>query len=298
MPSSSESTAARPVVVCCSADERFALGLVALVRSLIDNLRPDRGLQLFVLDGGLRRWTRRRMVDSWDMDRARVEWIRPSDARIEQMVVSDWYTKAIYFRLLIPDVLPTSIRRAIYLDCDTIVMDDLGKLWDASLRGGAAGAVQDCGFGTISRGVPHYRSLGIPGSAKYFNSGVLLMDLARWRAQRIGERAIAYIRRRGDAIGLPDQEALNVVLARNWVELDPRWNGMVNARLFPIWKRTPYDKRTYMDLLGRPRIVHFVGGPKPWQPGCWHPRKFLYFHYLDRTRWAGWRPKPALPGAG
>lgn len=278
------------VVVVCSATDRFVPGLTVTVRSLIDNMAEDRRLELTILDGGIRSSRKQRILDSWNLDRVRVEWIKPPTSRLRRLVIYDHFGVVAYFRILIPDLLPGSVHRAIYLDCDTLVLDDVGKLWDSDLRGRCLGAVQDLFLPRLEIGLRRHRSLGLPGRAKYFNSGVLVMDLDRWRSGNIGEKVLDHIERNREYIRFPDQDGLNAVLAGKWTEIDVRWNSPLHVLMFRSWKSSPYDRKTYFDLLSRPAVVHFTGGPKPWQPGCQHPRKFLFLHYLDRTRWAGWRP--------
>lgn len=291
MHSRASSKPSAPVTVVTAADERFAPGLAVMVRSLLDNFRQGRDLHLLVLNSGIKSHTKTKLLDSWDLDRMKVEWIRPSQSRLEGLVTSPWYSLNVYFRLLIPDLLPPSTRRAIYLDSDMLVMDDVTKLWNTSLQGRSLAAVRDMGIRRISQIVPHYRKLRLRAHAKYFNSGTLVMDLSRWRRDRIGEQVIQYGLEYRDSIRFPDQDALNAVLADKWVELDPRWNTQLNILMFRSWKKSPYDRKTYFDLLGKPRVLHYLGIPKPWEPQCFHPRKFLFYEYLDRTQWAGWRPR-------
>jgi lipopolysaccharide biosynthesis glycosyltransferase len=278
-------------VVVCSATDGFVPGLAVMVRSLIDNLREDRQLNLFILDGGIRSAHKQKVVDSWALDRVQIEWIRPPTSRLKRLVIFEHFGIVVYFRILIPDLLPTSVRRALYIDCDTLVLDDVGRLWESSLAGHCLGAVQDLYLPRLAQGLPNHRRLGLSGRTKYFNSGVLLMDLDRWRRAGISEKVLDYIERHGEDIRYPDQDGLNAVLAGKWAELDVRWNSALHVFMFRSWRTSPYDRKTYFDLLSRPSILHFTGGPKPWQPGCQHPRKFLFFHYLDRTEWAGWRPR-------
>jgi lipopolysaccharide biosynthesis glycosyltransferase len=142
----------------------------------------------------------------------------------------------------------------------------------------------------MAQAFSNYPEMAVSPHAKYFNSGVLLMDLERWRSEGITEEVLAHAKRYRRHLRFPDQDALNSVLATRWLELEPRWNSVLNV----VWGlrrgATPRARRAYDAVLERPAILHFLAGPKPWQPGAFFHRRFLFFHYLDRTKWAGWRP--------
>ena len=92
---------------------------------------------------------------------------------------------ATYFRILAPELLPASLSRVIYLDADVRVASDLSRLWAEPLREHPVLAVRDAGAPLVSspRGLVNHRELGLAPELGYFNAGVMLLDLARWRAE-------------------------------------------------------------------------------------------------------------------
>jgi lipopolysaccharide biosynthesis glycosyltransferase len=297
-----------PVVVC-AADNGFVMPLAVAVRSVVTNLDPRRKLTLFVLDGGISGENRRRLEQSWEMDRLVVHWIRPDLEALRDLSVSDQVTIAAYFRILIGKMLPNDVRKVIYLDCDLVVLGDLGLLWDQPMEGRHCLAVQDVAspyfdseqalpdfprrapYLAAVRPVMNYRELGIRGQAKYFNSGILVIDLARWRQENLTDQLLDCLHQNREHVLWWDQYALNVVLAGKWGELDPRWNQLAMIHTFPSWQTSPLDEATYRRIVREPWIVHFASPSKPWHYGNSHPRRDLYFQYLDQTAWATWRPK-------
>jgi lipopolysaccharide biosynthesis glycosyltransferase len=176
------------------------------------------------------------------------------------------------------------------MDADTLVLDDVTKLWRCGLRGRALGAVQDPILLTFASGDLPLDKTGISRRARYFNSGVLLMDLARWRKEDLAVKVLETAHQLSNVGWFPDQDALNMVFAGKWQKLHPRWNcALESAERHAGCPDIP-DGFKYAAAVDRPGILHYFGGPKPWQPRCLNGRLFLYFHYLDRTRWAGWRP--------
>src|SRR5207244_1433075 len=99
-------------------------------------------------------------------------------------------------------------------------------LWDRGTGDHAVLAVQDSIAPYVSSrfGVARYRELGLPPKAKYFNAGVLVLNLDRWRRERVTERALEYVKAYAHEVSFWDQEGLNAVLSGKWGELDSVWN--------------------------------------------------------------------------
>jgi lipopolysaccharide biosynthesis glycosyltransferase len=203
---------------------------------------------------------------------------------------------ATYYKLSIPELLPPSVRKAIWLDCDLVVATDLAPLWDTGLEGRHALAVQDQAVPFVSslNGVACHQQLGIASDAPYFNAGVMVVDLDLWRRDEIPRRVVEYLRQHRHTVVFWDQEGLNAILANRWGVLDPRWNYNPYARDARLRPRHPAGGAS--PSLNNPWIIHFTGNLKPWT----YPRRDfahdMYFRYLDRTAWAGWRPKRSLRG--
>ena len=82
------------------------------------------------------------------------------------------YDISIMSRLFMGEMLPDCVKRVLYLDCDTVVLASLKKLWQTDLKGRLFGAVMEP---TIYPAVK--ASIGLGKEDPYFNSGVLLIDL-------------------------------------------------------------------------------------------------------------------------
>jgi lipopolysaccharide biosynthesis glycosyltransferase len=130
--------------------------------------------------------------------------------------------------------------------------------------------------------------LGIPGAAAYFNAGVLVMDLDRWRAGDVGTRLTDFLERYGETTWFSDQEALNAVLWDDWQPLDRGWNYITHVveSFLPAPELEPQD----------PGIVHFAGRSKPWVFGTMPMYAEEWYQVLDSTPWKAFRPTaPPVP---
>jgi lipopolysaccharide biosynthesis glycosyltransferase len=288
----SEVDAARPVIpVVYGVDNRFAVPLAASIESALDNLAPEYWLDLYIIDGGLSARNRLRLVRSFKGRRCRLMWLRPKGERLTALKVGGAITIATYYRLLIPRLLP-DLEKAIYLDADVVVRGDLAKLWHVPLQGRLLLAVQDQGIRTVSGefGLSNYDALRIPKGSKYFNAGVLVLNLTRWRAENTAETVVRYIHDQHEYIRFHDQDGLNAVLWRDWGELDPRWNQMPQILQVDRASNSPFDSETFQLVRSDPYVVHYASADKPWRFGCRHPAAPQFFDYIDRTAFRGFRP--------
>jgi lipopolysaccharide biosynthesis glycosyltransferase len=141
--------------------------------------------------------------------------------------------------------------------------------------------------------VRNWRSLGLNPQSPYFNSGVMLIDLASWRRERLADQFLRCLAENERYVWCWDQYALNVVLADRWCILPLRWNVGAHTFEYPTTREIPVGSIDYQEMINDPAIVHFTTEFKPWRPGARHPQRDLYFAALDETAWCGWRPASA-----
>jgi lipopolysaccharide biosynthesis glycosyltransferase len=257
--------------VVCAADEQFALPLSVMMKSAAIHT-TGRPLVFHVLTSGLRRATRRRLEWAIAPHGASCTLFQVPASMLREAVVSGHISAATYYRLLSDHALPRELTRAIYLDADVVVTGDLQELWTLDTGGRALLAVPEVGIGEHLRPYLARHAAGAERATTFFNAGVMLVDLVRWRGQRIGERALEMIRAREVPLTFWDQDVLNIVAADAWGPLPPRWN-LIGAAAVPD---------------APPGIIHFNTPIKPWHRNSVHPARSLFFQYLDAVDW-GWR---------
>lgn len=297
------------IVLVSAADDAYALPLAVTVRSALDRLGPGRQMQLFVVDGGISSASRDRLSASWRDPRLSVEWLRPRAGRLSGVPVSGHVTASTYLRLILPEVMPRGVDRAIYLDSDMLVRRDLGALWDEPQGAWPLLAVQDqaapfldCSTMAVNfdrcksrlaavHPVANFRELGLPGNAPYLNGGMLVADLAHWRSEGLSQRLLDCLRDNPEYVLWWDQYALNVVFAGRWRAVDCRWNQGAHIFTYATWRESPMDKQTLRALKNDPWIVHYCSPEKPWNDPCSHPFTAEFRETASRTAWSDWRPK-------
>jgi lipopolysaccharide biosynthesis glycosyltransferase len=187
-----------------------------------------------------------------------------------------------YTRLWVADFFPERVSKVLYLDSDMIVAGDIGALWRTELGENILGAV------TIP-GSTRCTAFGIPERYGYFNSGVLLINLAAWRAERVFPRLIDYIDRNADRIVDADQDVLNACLYDRRLELPYIYNAI--SPFFFDYHPMGMSGAAIAEVRAHARILHFNGASKPWNYLCRHPRRADYWRYLALTEWRDARPE-------
>jgi lipopolysaccharide biosynthesis glycosyltransferase len=285
-----------PIVVVCCTNANYVRPLAAMVRSLLANKNPASPVALYVFDGGVPEEDKARLRESWPPDALEVRWMKPDHAAFSGLPLWGVWPPIAYSRILMAEALPASLHKAIWLDSEMIVQGDIAELWNTDLGDRPLLAVQDLVVPYVSSryGLSRHRELGLPADAKYFNAGVMVVNLDWWRRNQVARKVLEYLRENRDSVCLLDQDGLNAVLSGHWGELDPRWNQIASVAGRPFLKVTHLDPAQYRQVVHDPWIVHYAGFWKPWNYHNRNASRALYFRYLDLTAWTGWRPKPTL----
>jgi UDP-glucose/galactose:(glucosyl)LPS alpha-1,2-glucosyl/galactosyltransferase len=196
-----------------------------------------------------------------------------------------FFGSIVWLRFCLPDLL-LDRSRVIYLDSDTLVLSDLHGLWETPLDPYPLAAVANV---VEPPARPHVEALGITYPGGFFNSGVLLMDLDRMRAERSSEQLFKTAVDRRESLVWPDQDALNVVFARRWLSLHPRWNTQNSFWGWRQWAVEVFGQALLEEAMKQPAIRHFEGPglSKPWHYLCPYPGRKQHRALLAETPWAG-----------
>ncbi len=163
--------------------------------------------------------------------------------------VSERVTKAGYLRLALDSIVPAEFDRLLYLDADTRVLAPIEPLLLSDLEGYPFAAAHDIGQYQDDRIKQARELLGMPETAGYFNSGVMLFDWKLTLKTGLLSDVRDYAASNPRKWQYHDQDALNAVAAGRWKALDPRWN--LNDYYFAMGgTKTPW-------------IKHYTGA-KPW----------------------------------
>lgn len=176
----------------------------------------------------------------------------------------------VFARLFIPELLKSE-EKAIYLDCDIVVLKPLEKLYEMSLENKSIGVILDGKKdqkSSLSR-------LNLSLDRTYFNAGVMVMDLKKLRENSKFLKTIDYCLNPDRELQLNEQDALNIIFENDYMTNDIFWN----------YTHGNSEENSYTEKdIG---IVHFTGDVKPWDCRSYSPYKHLYWEYLNETPWKG-----------
>jgi lipopolysaccharide biosynthesis glycosyltransferase/predicted O-methyltransferase YrrM len=229
--------------IAYTVDESYVTPLVVSIHSL---LRATTGrVSIYVLDCGLSEEGRQAIVKTiaTHEDVTLTILDLPPDSLAKKM-------GATWARIDLISVIP--VERTLYLDADTLIFGDIQSLWKTDLGGKALGATVDVGHPNGHEGV---------GQGKYFNTGVILMDLAsiRRRLPQIKELA------RGMQRSLyKDQDILNVHYRGEWHEVPLIWNAQGLGTYADSQSTDRAQIAAQMEeMKAKPKLVHFTGPTNP-----------------------------------
>lgn len=185
-----------------------------------------------------------------------------------------------YYRIFIASIIKNpNIKKILYLDCDIVVNKDISELFSLKMDNHPIAAVQDLQNPTKEK---HRFNLGYGYCEKYFNAGVLLINLEIWRKNDYENQLIKFCL--NDKLGyFADQDALNFVFKDNWLELAPYWNRFNLVKYENIYFKTKNDELIY---IYEPFIIHYASPmSRPWLKSRLIPFRKNYLNHLNRTPW-------------
>ncbi len=202
--------------VCFSSDNNYARYLALSLATILDSKEDDDNLHFYILDGGLSEDSKRKILNlkkiaDFDIDFIQVDEEKFNDCPLEQ---GARLTRAAYYRLLIPDFIP-DVDKILYMDCDIQVKSSLKELFSSDIKDYYLAAVED---------IDEVKNSNRLNLKKYFNSGVLLLNLAKFREINFTSKIFDWIALHKDQIVFHDQDVLNLYFADNVKFLDKKWN--------------------------------------------------------------------------
>lgn len=197
-------------------------------------------------------------------------------------------------RLFIGELLPDSVERVIYFDCDTVVVRSLKQMWEADLKGKVLGAVMEP---TIYKAVKE--EIGLADQDPYYNAGVLVVDLLKWREKKVQKQLLDFYKSKDGHLFACDQDAINGALKGQIRPLPPAYNFFTNYRYFSYKELVALSPKygwisakQFLFAKKHPVVIHYMGDERPWIAGNLNHYRRAYDYYLAKTPWRG-TPKEA-----
>ncbi len=273
-----------------ASDDNFAKVLgVSLYSLFVNNKKND--LEIKIIDQNISLNNRDKLLDVADQFERKIEFVKFPD--FNEMIGTKLdikrYSMSTFSRAMVENYYSESEERVLYLDCDTLILEDIYELYQCEFLQ-IIGAVNDC------RNFSYQRNLGIRRENVYINAGVLLIDLKKWRAADCQVRFCDAIKKFNGFLEFPD----NDVICREFqdeISLLPLKYNMITPFLMCNYReilslRKPHkvmSETEYNEARNKPVIVHFTTcflmKGRPWMYGCNHPYANLWYEIYNKTLW-------------
>lgn len=275
-----ESILMKPITIVVASDDNYIILLAALINSIESNLKAGQTIDIWVIEDDVSGRNKRKLQNSINPAITNLRWQSMTDvipSGVHLPLDRSSYPLNIYMRLFIPYFIPKEIEKVLYLDVDMIVQKDLSALYETELGEALVGAVLDPRIITFDNpwgGVLNYQELGLDAKTRYFNTGLLLIPTKKWREQQIPEKIIKCIDEHKKFANYPDQYGMNVILANQWMELNPLWNHFCT-----------FDHP-------EPYLIHYVQRKpiyKSYNNSIAYQK--IFYSYLYKTAWKNAKPR-------
>ena len=236
------------IPIFLSSDNNYAPLVATCMASILANTKSF--IEFYILDGGISPNNVEKIKSlKHSFNNFSIEFIKIDyDKYFKDFNVRNHWTKAVYTRLLIPDIKP-EIDKAIFMDVDVLVTGDINELFKVNLEGHTLAAAWEK-WAEHGINLKHKIRMELSGTHKYFNAGVLLLDCKKWRNNNTLENLFCIANKYKDRLDLQDQDMLNKCFDNNYKVLPEKYNYL-----------TPYF---YIETNHNYIIRHLVGYVRPW----------------------------------
>ena len=239
------------VPIFFAVDDNYVPFLSVALESLVANITDGNFYEIRILYTSLND-EHKKSLKKYERNNLSIEFVDLNEriSRIaSKLYTRDYFSMTTYYRLFLPDLYP-ELKKALYLDADIVLLDDVANLYNIDLGTNLVGAIPDGAVASV-REFQDYVELvvGLNNYKEYFNAGILLMNLEELRNYRFQVKFMYLL----DTIKFKvaqDQDYLNRLCKGRVTIIDNAWNTMPGANP---------DKRSK-----NPKLIHFNLSNKPW----------------------------------
>ena len=276
------------------SSDKFASVLGTSVASLLENNKDADNIDIFIIEHAISRENKVKLKNLVNTYKRSLTFIEMPDINQKENLglkqIKDNWLFDSYCRLFLDHILPENISKVIYLDSDVLVVNNISKLWDYDLQGKCVGAVKEC------IGLKYFDLFGLNDNSVYCNSGVLLIDLDRWREKKCDLLVQQYVQSQNGYVFFMEQSVLNIALQDEIIILPAIFNVKTEMQTLSYHEieilRRPvnwFSEDEFNEAVRCPTIIHMTSfwmiSNRAWYDVTNHPSKELYLKYKSMTDW-------------
>ena len=255
--------------ICMACDDKYAMHCASAVASMIDNHKSEEKLEFFILNSAISKKSQSRLekLGNTKVSSLKLINVNPLDFKNCPLPENMHFSLETYFRLKLPDFFP-DFDKVLYIDCDVTVLGDVKELWELDIAGVYAAVCEDI--------VPVEHLREFIGDFANFNAGVMVINLKKWREDRISQKCFDFIEHHSEKIFFVDQDVLNSMLIPK-INYFPRFWNLEYMPLNDVVSGLYSEQEI--------RLIHHISRMKPWNTPFGHIYADKYFKYLAKTPW-------------
>lgn len=238
------------VPVFFATDDNYAPFLAVTFKSILDNASKDFSYKFYVLTTNLSSSYEKR-IKEFESEDVKIEFIFLKET-IEKIKAKfhlrDYYSIETYYRFFIANMFP-QYDKVLYCDCDVIVLGDIAELYNHNIDNYLVGACPEEVMAEVKVFGDYVEQALDVDCEKYFNAGVMLMNLDGFRKENIEEKFFDMLQKYTFRV-TQDEDYLNVLC-----------KGKV--KLFHLgWNKTAFKNEKFNDK--DLKLIHYKIHWKPW----------------------------------
>lgn len=273
-------------IVFATSDLYSRPAAVTIKSLLVNNTNADE-INIYYIENGLKEENRQILENLVHQYSRKISFI-PMPFSMNEIGGLVRTNPVVYTYCYFQDILPDTVDKVLLLESDAIVVNSLSEYFDLNIDDYYLAAADDF------QSKWYKKILGIRSSNPYFNSGIMLFNLKKWREDGISEKTTNLIKEGKSKFFYEVQDELNVLLENNILLLPPKFNATTAIFLFDYkdmlryrWPSTKCSEIAYEEARTNPLVVHFTKNQiiqsRPWVEGCVHPYNEYYLKLRSET---------------
>lgn len=280
--------------VVYSSDNNYAQHVGVSMVSLFENNKKFEHIDVYLIENNVSQDNKNKIKEICNKYKRTIKFIGFAEISDKlNLNIGNTISLNAYARLFLPSAIEKNIDKIIYFDCDSIINSSLYELWQTDINEHYAAGVCD----TVSDNTKI--KVSMPINSPYINSGMLVINLKKWREDEIERRFIEFIQEHQGKVFHHDQGTINGVLNKKFFILHPKYNAMTtyftmsrNEIMQYYGMRDYYSEVEIIEAIYNPVFIHYTPAfvNRPWIKGCKHPLAARYHEYLMISPWKDSRP--------
>ena len=262
--------------------------------SLMENNKSFQDIHFYVFEDEVTEENKRLLKKSVEDDyKRKLTFLKMpmADECFDYKFKTKYYMGRTYLRLCLDKYLPENVEKVLCLDSDTLIQGDLSEIWNIELGNNVLAGVADC----LNVKAYSYQ-FGLNEDNIYINVGMSIIDVKKWRDEKLTDVAKEYIREKNGTVFFVEQTMMNYICRNRILKLPLNYNCYTLLYAFSydelLKMRKPnyfYSREEVEAAKADPKLIHFTRNffmmSRPWIKGCDHSMTSEYQKYKAMSYW-------------